>query len=105
MDEEAMNALKRYGDSQSIPEADLTRLLKAHILVNDNVDETAMFGVEHNKAKFGSRSLEITILTTYRCNLACSYCYQGKGDVLRDAMSPCTLNRTPICQERDAEKT
>ncbi len=53
-----------------------TLLRNEGILIDKEIDEDLLAEYLINEFKF-RREIDVTILTTYRCNLACSYCYQG----------------------------
>ena len=72
----------------------LKELLELGFIVNDDVDEDLELEYWFQKLKFDSSTLDITILTTYACNLRCTYCYEDgidsacsmKNDVCRKAI-------------------
>lgn len=51
-------------------------LLDLGILVHDDVDEDLELEYWFQRFKFDSSHLTLTILTTYGCNLQCTYCYE-----------------------------
>jgi uncharacterized protein len=83
IDDELMNVIS------NIHELDLSRfdersriyiekLKKMGFLREYDADELKVVAYRFNKLKFSGRSAGFTILTTYDCNFACVYCYQGK---------------------------
>jgi len=86
---EAMAALtSRPGN---LPEGVGGQLASAGIIVSDEADERRIFRVNHNRIKYASHEAYVMLYTTYACNSACTYCYEGfltqtKG--VRKAMSP-----------------
>ena len=52
-------------------------LISNGIIVEDEVDEFLTFKYWMNKAKYQNKTLTITLLTTYRCNFNCKYCFEG----------------------------
>ena len=68
-------------------------LVELGILVPDRADEYRKFKVEYETRKYTVDSPNFTLITTYACNLACPYCYEGKGDVLKGTMTKDTRER------------
>ncbi len=54
----------------------LKELLELGFLVNDDIDEDLELEYWFQKLKFDTSTLDITLLTTYACNLRCTYCYE-----------------------------
>lgn len=56
-------------------------LVQNGFLINEGLNESLKYGNYFDMARFGiaSRTLKITLLPTYACNLACPYCYQGQN--------------------------
>ena len=55
----------------------LKELLDLGIVLMDNVDEDLELEYWFQRFKFDSSALDITVLTTYACNLSCTYCYEN----------------------------
>jgi uncharacterized protein len=55
---------------------EIEQMRKLGLLVSDQTDENAIFRYRLGKMKFDRTLGSFTILTTYRCNLACPYCIQ-----------------------------
>ena len=55
-------------------------LVENGFLVDEDLDEQRKFEYYFDATRLGhaSRTLKITLLPTYSCNLACPYCYQGQ---------------------------
>lgn len=51
------------------------------ILIEDNIDELRYIEYFHNRSKYDNRHLNFTVLLTWACNLRCTYCYEGGGEV------------------------
>jgi uncharacterized protein len=67
----------------AIPDEDsLAELRSVGFLVDDETDELRIFDVQYNTRKYNVQELWFTLMMTYACNLACTYCYQGAGDLL-----------------------
>lgn len=54
----------------------LEQLKDLGVMVDDDVDEDRELDYWFQRFKFDHSTLSITILTTYACNLRCSYCFQ-----------------------------
>lgn len=54
----------------------LTQLKDLGIMVNDSVDEEKELEYWFQKFKFDTSILSITLLTTYNCNMRCTYCFE-----------------------------
>lgn len=74
VDPAARRAIEDGGD-QIMDRTLRENLVKAGILVNDDLDESAVFRVFRDRMKYSGNSLSIVILTTYTCNLSCTYCF------------------------------
>jgi uncharacterized protein len=62
-------------------------LFAAGFLVEDKVDEMKILDCQYQTRKYHSQELWFTVMTTYACNLACPYCYQGCGQSRSESMS------------------
>lgn len=91
VDEKALDAIRNIEDG--VIDDNLIELLKReNILIDDNVDEKAIFSVRSNTLKYSSAKAYFTILSTYACNLACSYCYERyffkrEGEIRNESMN------------------
>lgn len=70
----------------------VTLLNNLGFVVDDAVDEDRELEYWFQKLKFDSRRLDLTVLTTSACNLACSYCFE-EGINLKGFMSEETCQR------------
>ena len=70
----------------------LKELLELGFLVNDDVDEDLELEYWFQRLKFDSSILDITVLTTYACNLRCTYCYE-------DGISATSSMKDDICRK------
>ena len=79
VDDKALNIFQGLPDLCGVSEDDV-RLLEEikgiGIIVDDEIDEGLELEYWFQKIKFDSSLLNITLLTTYACNLACTYCYE-----------------------------
>lgn len=85
IDVEAKNFLESHSKSgfaaseikeSQVREAVLN-LLESGFLIDEEVDESALYRYFLNRNRFDHFHAAFLILTTYACNLACKYCYQG----------------------------
>lgn len=64
----------------------LKQLMELQMVCHDDRNEIDYLYYWLNSQRYDTRSLLVTILTTYRCNLACPYCYE-QGIGLSEKMS------------------
>lgn len=79
VDGKTLDVIQGLPDLSRIPEGDLHLLDDLNgigIVVDDEVDELLELEYWFQKIKFDTSLLNITLLTTYACNLACTYCYE-----------------------------
>lgn len=70
------------------------------VVTADDLDEKEIIKVRQDKSKFGNPTTSVTLLTTYDCNLRCTYCYEGAGERLNDTMDEDTAKRVVEYIER-----
>lgn len=80
------------GRATSVGSGMLADFKAAGFLVDEDVDETKIYEVQYGLRKYASQELWVNVMTTYACNLACPYCYQGHGDILDTTMTPQTAD-------------
>lgn len=67
-------------DLESLDENYVKKFIEAGVIIeNDDYDEALIHKYLHEKEKFGSNVLNLTILLTMACNLRCIYCYEAAG--------------------------
>jgi uncharacterized protein len=102
------------GELKSVIESgDIDRLdpdMAAHleslgVFIPGRTDEYRMFKVEYEKRKYSTDALNFTLVTTYACNLACPYCYEGKGEVLKGSLNEDTRERAVKFIRKTLERT
>ncbi len=57
------------------------------ILEDDEVDESLPYGYFHEREKYSSRTLNLTVLLTMACNLRCVYCYEAAGLISNESLN------------------
>ena len=75
------------------------------IVIPDDLDEYQKFKVLYESTKYATDSLYFTVITTYACNLACPYCYEGKGELLHGTMNRNTRERAVTFMKKKIQKT
>ena len=56
------------------------------IIVKDDLNEQDAYKVMYESSKYEKTSTALHVITTYACNLACIYCYEGKGELESKSM-------------------
>lgn len=59
---------------------DVFALERLGIIVDESLDEEALYNYWMNKNKYDTHRMMLTVLTTYDCNLSCVYCFEGGYD-------------------------
>ncbi|KYK35066.1 MAG: hypothetical protein AYK18_03770 [Theionarchaea archaeon DG-70] len=85
-DQELKEVLEHDRVSALTPEY-ISALRKNGVLVEDTADELQVFQYRYNCRAFDTKEIQFVAVTTYRCNLACPYCYEGKGEVYSQEMN------------------
>jgi uncharacterized protein len=73
-------------------------LSKSGFLVAEDLDELGLYKLERDRFRFANPTLGLVVLTTYACNLACTYCFVPSLRLpvfsqLRRSMDPATAQR------------
>jgi uncharacterized protein len=79
INEELKKAMERAGEKSPLNEDEINRLNQLRelgIMVDDEVDEDQELEYWFHKFRYDPSILSVTILTTYACNLGCTYCFQ-----------------------------
>ncbi|OPY54908.1 MAG: molybdenum cofactor biosynthesis protein A [Methanosaeta sp. PtaU1.Bin112] len=56
----------------------VNRLEKMGLIVENGVDERRLFKYNYLQNRYSNRDAHFSILLTYKCNLSCPYCYEGR---------------------------
>jgi len=90
IDEEVKNILDNSAsiDENTFDKNCFQAFKEAGILIDDKVDERNIVRVLREDARFHKSYMKFVVLTTYACNLACPYCFEGKGKIISKTMSP-----------------
>lgn len=71
---------------------EFTRLLiKNGIVVEDELNEQEAYRLLFERSKYVTPLTSVDVVTTYACNLACIYCYEGKGELENKSMDEKTV--------------
>ena len=79
VNEELKKVMERAGEKSPLNENEvnyLNQLRELGIMVDDEVDEDRELQYWFQKFRYDPSILSITVLTTYACNLKCTYCFQ-----------------------------
>jgi uncharacterized protein len=61
------------------------------VIVNDHLNEQNAYNLVYERSKYVTSLTDVEVATTYQCNLACVYCYQGKGELETKKMDEKTV--------------
>lgn len=56
------------------------------IIIEDELNEQDAYKLMYEGSKYNTTSTTLHVITTYACNLACIYCYEGKGELEHKSM-------------------
>ncbi|MBU7048477.1 MAG: radical SAM protein, partial [Theionarchaea archaeon] len=84
-DEELKNAVENNNFDVLSPEYK-EALRKYGVITEENTNELLIYQYRYNCKVFDTNKIQFTVVTTYACNLACPYCYEGKGEVYSGEM-------------------
>lgn len=91
IDEEAKECLNN-NTFEGLSDEILSMLTQNGFVVD--TDETSVFQVFMNRLKYQNNTICFILIPTHRCNMACTYCYQGAGDILVNSMNEENLEKT-----------
>ena len=80
IDDRVKNLIQN-NDIKNFSESEIALLTERGIITEDNIDEIRILEHENMKVNFSATGLSLTLLLTTSCNLNCTYCYQGAGNV------------------------
>ena len=93
------------GDIDKLDPDITAHLASLGVIIPVNTDEYRIFKVEYEKRKYTVHTLNFTLVTTYACNLACPYCYEGKGEILKGSLDKNTGKRITTFIKQTVERT
>jgi len=77
IDGKSRKLLRKIIVDEKLKKLDLFKVLEENgFLIKDEMDERKVYQVIYNQMKYDSGVLLTTIMTTYNCNLNCTFCYQ-----------------------------
>ena len=103
--DEELKSLMEKKDITALDFETMDTFSELGIVIPDDLDEYRKFKVLHESTKYATDSLYFTVITTYACNLACPYCYEGKGELLHGTMNRNTRKRAVSFMRKIIEKT
>ncbi len=62
------------------------------VLVKEELNEQDAYKIMYERSKYSTDSTALHVITTYKCNLACIYCYEGKGELEHKSMDKKTTS-------------
>lgn len=94
INEEAVNAIQNVMERQLDTEF-VQELKNNRIWVENSLDEREIYKTLHERHKYSGTRVYLTLNMTYRCNMACEYCYleyfmKGKSSELMSAEILCS---------------
>ncbi|MBU7016212.1 MAG: radical SAM protein [Theionarchaea archaeon] len=84
-DEELKNAVENNDFDVLSPEY-REALKKYGVITEESTNELLIYQYRYNCRVFDTNKIQFTVVTTYACNLACPYCYEGKGEIYSGEM-------------------
>lgn len=91
-------------DKISLPPECQKHLSQIGAIIEDHVHEEDILKCNLERAKYDSQTITFTAVVTYACNLACPYCYEGKGEISRESMSEERIESVAQFIQRETEK-
>lgn len=86
VDEEMKETIEN-GNLDRLSREDVEALQKVGVVVADDVDENLVLSYRLKHVIYSSQRATFSVLPTYACNLACPYCYEGRGELHRGTMT------------------
>lgn len=80
VDTEIKNLIEK-NDVSSLEENLKSMFEKGGALIDERLSEKDKMKLMYEKPKYDTSSASFHLITTYSCNLACVYCYEGKGEL------------------------
>ncbi len=85
VDAEIRNCLEK-GEISSLTD-EYTQLFQNNgIIIEQELNEQDSYKLMYEGSKYNTVSTALHFITTYQCNLACVYCYEGKGELYHKSM-------------------
>lgn len=85
VDEELKGVLE-HKTFDNLQKRDVDALKRTGFLIDDDFDEKQFLSFQL-KTVIYSNNASFSVLPTYSCNLACPYCYEGRGEIHRGTMT------------------
>ena len=104
IDEELKSVIEKK-DIDGLDPSISAGLQELGVIIPDHTDEYRIFKVKYEKRKYRADAHVFTLITTYACNLACPYCYEGKGEILKGSLNEDTRERAVKFIRNTLERT
>ena len=94
VDNELKTALEDPKALKHIPQDMIKSLAEEGFVIEDHIDERMILKTRYDKDRYDTTRAYFRVLPTYRCNLACTYCYEGDKGKLGGHMGEDTAKKT-----------
>lgn len=91
VDDETKTLLEK-GEISSLGEEYVEAFTGSGVIVEDELNEQDVYRLMYERSKYSTASTTLHVITTYNCNLACTYCYEGKGELEKKRMDAKTAH-------------
>lgn len=85
--DEELKEIIQEGTFDQLEKEKVDTLKKTGFIIDDAVDETQIMSFRQKALTYSHINASFSVLPTYACNLACPYCYEGRGEIHRGSMS------------------
>lgn len=94
VDPETKELLEK-GEISSLDEEHLRAFTDNGVIVEEELNEQNAYRLLYERSKYTTLLTAVQVATTYQCNLACIYCYEGKGEIeskkMDEKSAKCTI--------------
>lgn len=90
-DQELKDALEH--DPDAITPEYIPTLQRYGVITDGTAPELLLYTYNYNCRLFDTKEIQFVAVTTYSCNLACPYCYEGKGEIYSQIMDEKTAEK------------
>ncbi|MBU7029732.1 MAG: radical SAM protein [Theionarchaea archaeon] len=90
VDSETKDLLEK-NEISSLNKEQIRAFVDNGIIVEDKLNEQNAYRILYERSKYTTSLTDVEVVTTYECNLACIYCYEGKGELEHKRMDEKTV--------------